>query len=536
MEVPTMNILKRRSASHSIISTVFTVIVVAVVVLLNVAITILSSRVQLEIDLTSTQIYSLSDAAKENLKQVDTDITITFCQDQDFLMQDQAMDYVVNTVLDLARENKHIHVRFINSVLEPQMFKGYVNTNMGTSSTIRQTDIIIEKGNASLRAEDESVPEFRKLSANACFVTDPNTGLTWAYNGEETIIAACLAVTVDNAPKAYFTLGHGEAATAEFINVITNAGYEPATIDLTKEDIPVDCRLLIINDPRFDFAGYSISNPDAVSEIEKIDRFLEGNHTLMVFKNPEVTGLTNLDEFLYEWGITFGEGVVTDLANSLTADGATVVAQYPSGTLASSVHKEISSLSNPPKTIVKYASPIYVPNDIYVKGLDENSNPTNTYTYSGNNAYRELSAVLVSSSGATEKNKNGEVINTDGGYNLMTITRELNVKDNDEYYSYVLAAGTTQFADSEYITSNTYANENILYYALRVMGRKKVPANIDFKIFKSDELGIHTSKYSDEIEGMTWGEKLIVTIPLCTVVPILMLLCGTVVIVRRKYR
>lgn len=534
MEVHTMNILKRRSAAHSVFSTAFTIIVIAIVVLLNVALTILSSRMHLDIDLTSTQIYSLSDAAKENLKQIDTDITVTFCQDQDYLAKDQAMDYIINTVLDMARENDHIHVRFINSVLEPQMFKGYVDENLSTSSAIRATDIIIEKGDASKRGENEPVPEFRKLSRQSCFVTDPNTQITWAYNGEETLIAACLAVTVDQAPKAYFTLGHGEAATVEFINVVTNAGYEPATIDLSKEDIPEDCRLLIINDPRFDFAGYNIHDPDSVSEIEKIDKFLEGNHTLMVFKNPEVTGLSNLEEFLHEWGISFGEGVVTDLANSLSADGATLVAEYPSGTLAASVHKEISSLSAPPKTIVEYASPIYVPS-IYTKGLDENSQPTNTYTYNGNNAYRELSAVLVSSSGATE-NKNSEVINAEGGYNLMTITREQNVKDNEEYYAYVLAAGTTNFANGEYITSNTYANENILYYALRVMGRKKVPANIDFKVFKSEELGIHTSKYTDEIEGMTLGEKFGAALPLCIAIPVLMLLAGTVVIIRRKYR
>lgn len=529
-----MNILKRRSASHSIFSSAFTVIVIAIVIILNIGVTILSDRMHLDIDLTSTQMFSLSDTAKGSVNQIDSDITITFCQDRDYLEKFKEMDYIVNTALDMARENDHIHVRFINSVLEPQMFKGYIDENLSTATSITPTDIIVEKGDASKRGENDSVPEFRHLRAASCFVSDPNTGVVWAYNGEETLVAASLAVTATEVPKAYFTLGHGESATPEFINVVTNAGYDVSTIDLSKADIPIDCRLLIINNPRFDFMGYNIHNPEAVSEIEKIDKYLEGNSTLMVFKDPDVASLTNLDEFLHEWGISFGNGVISDLANSLSPDGTALVAQYPSGTLAASVHKDISSITPPPKTIVEYATPIYVP-DIYVKGLDENGNPTNTYTYSGNNAYRELSAVLVSSPGASEVRK-GEVLNADGGYNLMTITREQNVKDNEDYYAYVLAAGTTNFANTEYITSNTYANENILYYALRVMGRKKVPANIDFKVFKTETFGKSVSPYTDQIEGMTWGEKLNATLLICTIIPLVTFLCGTVVIIRRKYR
>lgn len=88
-----------------------------------------------------------------------------------------------------------------------------------------------------------------------------------------------------------------------------------------------------------------------MSEIAKIDRFLEDDGTLMVFKDSETGYLKNLEEFLYEWGVVFGDGVVVDTANSVTSDGRSLVAAYPSGTLAASVHSDISSLPAAPKLL-----------------------------------------------------------------------------------------------------------------------------------------------------------------------------------------
>ena len=38
------------------------------------------------------------------------------------------------------------------------------------------------------------------------------------------------------------------------------------------------------------------------------------------------------------------------------------------------------------------------------------------------------------------------------GYNLMTVTREMNTVNNDTYYGYVLAAGTRFFTGLAYLT------------------------------------------------------------------------------------
>lgn len=515
-----MNILKRRNAKYSATSAAFTAVVLALVMLLNAAISVLAMRHSLFIDLTDHELWTLSDAAKTVIAAAEGEITITFCHDPDYIESSSSMRYIQRTALEIEKAFDNVHVRYVNSKLDPQLLKPYLYNEADTIST---TSVIVEKGDPTKRPLDEKPSEYRVYKAEAFFVTDTNSGDVWAYNGEEVFASAFLSVTADETPVAYFTTGHGEAVDAAFVNTLIKAGYEPKTIDLAKEEITSDCRLLIVNDPLWDFAGYNVYDKTAVSEIAKIDEFLENNGTMMVFKAPETQYLQNLEEFLYEWGVTFGDGVVHDLANSLTADGTALVSTYPAGTLAASVHKDISSLATPPKTIVKNASPILV-SDLFVAGRDENMQATNTYTYGGNNAYRELSAVLMSSADASVVH-NGETTDTAGEYNLMTITRDLNTRNNETFESYVLAAGTRFFTTADYLESNTYANEDILYYALRVMGREKVPADIDFKEFADTK-----------IEDMTVAEATRDTILLVTVLPILTAIVGIVITTRRKYR
>ena len=89
----------------------------------------------------------------------------------------------------------------------------------------------------------------------------------------------------------------------------------------------------------------------------------------------------------------------------------------------------------------------------------------------------------------------------------------------------MLAAGTRFFTSPDYLESNTYANENILYYALRVMGREKVPADIQFKEFANTK-----------IEDMTSAEATRASLLLITMIPLLAAVCGVVVTTRRKYK
>ena len=110
-----------------------------------------------------------------------------------------------------------------------------------------------------------------------------------------------------------------------------------------------------------------------------------------------------------------------------------------------------------------------------------------------------------------------------GSYNLMTITRETRIIDNEYYYSFVIAAVSPSFAYQDYIQSNAYANEDILAAAMKAVGRERVLANLMFKPFDDDEITITTAEANNLTASMT------------LIIPAIVALCGIVVIIRRKH-
>lgn len=502
--------MKSKKIKHGTASIIYTVVFIALLAVINVIFSALAQRYSLFVDMTDAGLWTLSEPTKEIVSDIDGDIKIIFCHEADYINSNESLRYIYNTAKQFDEAFDNISVENINIILEPQKVSQYRYTE---TTAINTTDIIVTAGG-----------EFRVYSPDAFFVVDSDGETVWAYNGEEIFTAAFLAVTAAETPVAYFTTAHGESVDPEFINTLVKAGYDVKTIDLTKEDISPDARIIIINNPLFDFQGSVLGNLEVTSEIKKIDEFLAGYGTLMVFKDPQTKKLPTLEEYLEEWGVVFGRERVKDFNNSITNDGMTLVAQYTTaGTIASSLHKSISGLTSPPKTIIKDACPIYV-SGYYVGGTDDSGNSTNTYIYSGGTAYRELSAVF-SASGDAKLYSDNEVTNSDGNYKLMTITREIKTVNNDTFTSYVMAAGSVNFTASEYLQSDTYANKDIIYYALRMMGREKVPCDIEFKVYANTD-----------IENMTTQQSNVWTVLLISVVPFVMLVTGAVVSIRRKYR
>lgn len=105
----------------------------------------------------------------------------------------------------------------------------------------------------------------------------------------------------------------------------------------------------------------------------------------------------------------------------------------------------------------------------------------------------------------------------------MTITVDSRYIDNEPHYSYVLAAGTSSFAEDKYIGGRSYANRDIIFNAMKSFGRKTVPLDLDFKVFEDEALDITTAQ----------ANRLTI---LYTVVPaVVVFAAGIVVYTRRRY-
>ena len=277
-------------------------------------------------------------------------------------------------------------------------------------------------------------------------------------------------------------------------------------IDLKQETVDDDCRIMVIYDPEYDFIGAEAEDASR-NEIEKVDKFLDRYGCLMVFGDPtHVDKLTNLNEFLEEWGISFvGQTMIRDTEHAMSVDSYSILAEYQKDTLGASIYSDLNALATPPKSIIRKAAPIEI---LWEQG-------------GGLNGSRDVSTVLKSYD-TSELIRDGMVTER-GSYNLVTISRETRIVSNEYYYSYVIALGSPTFAGKSYLDSNAYANDDILSSAMKAVGRERVLAVLDLKPFDKSEIEVTTA------EANRW------TVAMTTVIPLIVAAVGLVIITRRKH-
>lgn len=488
-----------RKFKYGSVATVFTISFVAIVVIFNIIFTALANKYNWYVDMTKDQVYTLSEEAKELMSDIPDDVYIYFASDPDVLMNGSNSSYtrmIYTTALQLEEAFPNVHVQCENVLKNPSFFREFYNT---AATDIDSDSVVITSGTEVRVFRAEAFYTFSDLS-------DPST--VWAYSGEKAMISGIMQVTQTETPKVAFTIEHGEdmGSAIALANVFSANGFEVETVNLAKDTLDEDCRILVIYNPIYDFIGAEAED-SAMDEIEKIDKFLDNYGCLMVFCSPDyVDKLTNLNEFLAEWGISYvGSTTIRDTENAMSTDGYSIIAQYQSDTLGGSIYRDLNNLATPPKTIIRKSMPIDI---IWETG-------------GGLNGSREVSPVLKSNA-TSELVENGLVKET-GSYNLVTLSRESRIVDNEYYYSYVIAFGSPTFANMSYIDSNAYANEDILSASMKAVGRERVLAVLTLKPFDKDNITVTTSQANN------W------TVAMTLVLPAIIALCGIVVITRRKH-
>ena len=282
-----------------------------------------------------------------------------------------------------------------------------------------------------------------------------------------------------NAGKAtaYFVTDHGETYYDEarpdenrellnFIYALEDAGLKIKTLNLSSEDIPADCALLIINNPLTDFAPEEGRENDFyyVSPLEKIDRYLISDYgSLMVTKDFE-RELPLLEEFLFEWGFEFESALVKDPVNSIADADDTktqIIGSYNTDEdcYGMGIYSEYVSTGNAPNFVLT--------NTGYIKcayGVSDS-----VFENGAGGTSRIYSPLFFASDKASDytKNENGEYIlkanDEEREIDLVAVTvrKQLNSTTNENKYSYVMCANSVDFFTSPFVGSSAYSNYDI---------------------------------------------------------------------------
>ncbi|MDD6094887.1 MAG: Gldg family protein [Clostridia bacterium] len=481
-----------KKRKFNIIGTAVTALLLAAAVLINITVYVLADKFRWYIDMTKGQVYSLCDASKEILSDVKDEVNIYFAVEADKVYEASPnLYYVYQTAREMEADFDNIHVKCVDIIKNPAFFKGYHTT---AAQDIYTTSVIVESGT-----------EFRLYTVDSFFVTNED-GKIWAYEGEYKLVTAVLTVTAAEMPVVAFTASHGEKTgdkAKALVSLFSDGGFEVVDVDLSREELPEDVRIVVVNDPVYDFTGIEGGDAD---EIKKLDAFMDTFGTLMVFSSPENAGnLTNLSEFLSEWGIAFTpDTYIKDTSHSLSVDGKKVLADYTSDSMGASLYLDIANMENAPKTVMGNVMPLKVlyEEDDQLDGSKQTSPVLTAYD----------TAKAVSAEGETDA----------GGVPLLTVTRETKLIDNEYYYSYVLVGGSADFLSDSYINSTSFANRDIVYNTMKTTGIKRIPADIEPKVLDDTEMTVSTA------QANRW------TVALTVCMPAVFALAGVVVYIRRK--
>ncbi len=298
-------------------------VVCVVVILLNVGFSLLDNRGYLKADMTAQKVNTISDDNKKLLKDIKQDVQITvLCTESDYTatlpyylseygIAFDDLSYFEQTLSFLKRYeeiNSKIDVKFINHTSSEAkvIFDEYTNAFIG--------DILVTSTDASGKKTSKLVTydKIYQLTDETGYAAqgygyyyitgnDLETALTSAINtvanGDDEVIGVINAHTTEQ-PLAFFANNY----TSE----LEYNGFTTVQItDTVINKIPEDVTVLAIVMPQTDYLK---------EEIEVINKWLDNDgkrgHSVMFLPNTSMKNMPILKEFLEEWGVSYGDGLL----------------------------------------------------------------------------------------------------------------------------------------------------------------------------------------------------------------------------------
>ena len=479
------------------LSVVITVVFIALIIGVNLIVSSLDASFNLRVDLTETELYSISPETDVALRAGLGDnyetfkVTIKFLDERDVIESSQTALYVQQLAEEYARQYPNISVEYIDITKNPSAVEKYLNE---TQTSVDPNYVIIE-----------GAYHYRILHLAAFYITSEDTGALYAFQGESRFTAAILQSSIETPQIVAFTTQHGESTSASLMAMFDEAGFDIQTIDLNTEEIPEDVRILVISNPQNDFQGFDGENPNVRTEMVKINEYMQSYRSLIVLVNKDTPALPNLQEYLWEyWGLDYKpQHLISDEKSSLTGtDYYSVIAEYvgtsETAPNAYQLHQTVSQTTGV-RTVFRNATELVVDTSKSDKSVE----------------------VALQTSPEATSEYGGET--STGSFPLLALSTEMNyADDNSAQYRYVMLVASTDFANDSFLTSG-YGNRRILSSAARMMSTQRNIPEIDYKTFEDEPLTLDQETAKN------------LTIFITVFAPLIIIIVGLVVYLRRRH-
>lgn len=476
---------EHKKLKHGAMSTVYTIIVVAVVVLVNIIATILFDKYPITFDLTKGGKYSISEESQEYVKSIENEVTFkVFAPEDSFVAVNEYTKQADEVLKRYCEYNSNISVEYVDIDSNPDIVSDYSDLEIDSYSIIVETLSRDESGNVMKDESGEDMKRVRQVSLmDLIEFTDEfeqqiasygdsygqsisaedymlqmsggseiyalnmavQYGVVGASTADQAFASALMGVTDPNPTVVSVLNGRDEAADISYLKkLLTANGYTVKDVDITSEEIPSDTTLAIIPAPTSDYME---------AEIRKVDEYISNDgkmgHNLMYIASFYQQETPNIDELLEEYELAVGDGIVCESDTSHYYDAPIcTIAEDISDSFAGDIDTENSN-------IIVYASRP-------VKMLKE-----------GESGKMNIEAYVQSTDNAYVADKtNGEPIEN-GKQIYAAMSSKASFGDNgDTTYSNVFVIGADSIVSDTYLRYNQFQNREYILSVLNGMTGK----------------------------------------------------------------
>ena len=502
---------------HGSLATAITAVVIVVIVLLNVAVTLIEKRVDLRFDITANHLFSLTDEAKEYFASVGDDVTITVLSSEDALrnfsafsdagydgsMYEPPLRRLPEILSDIAK-NDNITVKYVDMDANPN----YLNKYDMISRPSRPELYILVESARRYKLVDMTDFILTDYGENANYTSDED--FTYYYFTEQPLVNAVGYVLRDEVVSVAVVNGHGEMTEDEttlsaVASMFENNGLEVKAIDFTTDAIPSDAKFLAVISPQRDFSE---------AEITKLDDFLQNGKDYgrdLLYFDGGTGKLANLYDYLeLNWGVRIDpDSRVYDVDNDVV---------YPFYVITE--YKDESDITKPLGD-ANIKTVIVNPEPIEVLWTERDIRTVTTLLATADTSFRRAASETPDAESAAAITKRDDDVT--GEYPVMTLTRKRNANLPVEESSGVLVT-SDGFLNWYFSTSSsdTYANGALITNILEAMQEKSEPVTI----IKKD--------LTTEVITLTNGQIRAFALVFSIAFPLVIIATGTAVYFKRK--
>lgn len=291
------NIFKSRKFKYGGIATVITVLFIVVVIVINMIMGVLDSKVVMEVDLTPNKVYGLTQESIDFVQGLDKDVEIDILSSKDsFENNGQYYVQAAAIIENYSKYSNRVTVNYVDLVKNPTYAASYENESLAVN------DVMVKCG------------EKHKLVKSSDLFNSEMNYNTFSYvvtssKAEQSVTSALVNVTSDEITKVAILKGYDEADASTLTSLLTSNNFDVEEVNIVTDEIPEDAKLAVIFSPGRDYDQSSLKKVDAfLSNGEKLGK------SLVFVAGTQPDQIPELNAFLEEWGMGIESGVLFEMS------------------------------------------------------------------------------------------------------------------------------------------------------------------------------------------------------------------------------